>query len=98
MSTKGAYGDSRPEDTGRMGFREPGEPPDDRQNVISRRPFWRDSSEELAWLYAVEQARPFRKSDTLTEHLERIANIAGAELKGKPAKDFPETRLPYAED
>jgi len=47
-------------DTGRNAYREPGEPPDDRRCVIDRRPFWKNSSEELAWLFAVEQARPFR--------------------------------------
>lgn len=84
-------------DTGQRAYREPGDPVDERP-VISRRPIFRDSSEELAWLYAAEQARPFRKADTFLEHLERIAKLAGAELAGPAVKPMPEVRLPYADD
>jgi hypothetical protein len=92
------------EDSGLNGYREPGEPHDGRNLVIAHRPFWANAGEELAWLFAAEQCRSSRplkmvsgRDDFLT-HLERIATLAGAELAGKPAKEFPAARLPYRED
>jgi hypothetical protein len=58
---------------------------------------WRDESEAMRWLWAVEECREARKTDNLHEHLERIAKTAGAELAGKPAKEFPVARLPYVD-
>jgi hypothetical protein len=80
-------------DTGRNAFLEPDEP--GMGLVIARHPFWRDRSEELTWLAAVEECRPFR-GEPLTQHLARIAEKAGAKITAPPAKEMP--RLPYRDD
>jgi len=50
---------------------------------------WRDQGEALHWLHAVEECRAFREGDTFSQHLERIATLAGtAPMEGL-------ARLPY---
>lgn len=49
-----------PSDTGRMGFRYPEEPADER-HVISWQPFWNDSEEQQAYERAVREIQPDRR-------------------------------------
>jgi hypothetical protein len=84
-------------DTGRNAYLEPNEPGSGLE--INRRPFWADMGEEMRWLYAVEECRAFRRSDTFQEHLERIAAKAGQPATQPAAKPMPVVaRLPYPEE
>jgi hypothetical protein len=63
---------------------------------MSRRLF-KDEAEEQQWLWAVEECRPFRKTDSFLRHLERIAEKAGRSVTQPVAKAMPDVRLPYKE-
>ena len=71
----GRQSDSRGEfDTGRKGFREPDEPPDERA-VIVRAPFWLSESERLTYEHAAESWP--RPSASIYRGLE-LWNVCGA--------------------
>jgi hypothetical protein len=92
VSKRTAYGETKsgePENTGRMGFREPDEPPDSRP-VIWRRPFWRDDAEEEAYLHAVS-TNPRRPKEGAMAYIERLAAIASGRL-GKAAQSMPKAK------
>ena len=65
------------QDTGRIGFREAGEPPDERP-VLVREQFWADQSEQMTYEHAV-QANPQRPDEGNLSYLARIA----ASVEGK---------------
>ena len=86
----GRQSDSRqpePGDTGRKGYREPDEPPDDRP-VIVRAPFWRDESERLTYEHAVE-SWPRRQGEGAMSYIARIAGIVEQRKLAAVAKEFP---------
>jgi hypothetical protein len=71
------------EQTGRMGYREPDEPSDGRP-VISRRPFWRNESEEAAWVEVV-RGNPQKAGEGPGTYIARLAAIAA----GRVVPRFP---------
>lgn len=75
------------------GYREPGEPRDDRP-LVKHRPFWRDIGEQLTYQIAVE-SNPKKPGEGIEAYLQRICAAAGAKLQGAALKDMP--RLPYKE-
>jgi hypothetical protein len=86
-------------DTGRMGFREPGTPPDGRP-VIVRSQFWNDTREQFTYQIAAE-SNPRKRGELPSNYVERLAILAGVKLAGAPAKRMPESvvrRDPYAAD
>jgi len=74
------------QDTGRRGYREPSDPPDDRP-VIVHAPFWSSESERLTYEHAVE-SWPRRQGEGAMTYIARIA----AKVEGRlaaAAKSFP---------
>jgi hypothetical protein len=78
-----AYGekDDKPQDTGRMGFRWPEEPPDGRP-VIAASPFWTSDGEQATYELAVRQ-HPKRPDEVPSEYIARIAGIAARRWQAK---------------
>jgi len=98
---KGAYDDGpdpKDQNTGRMGYRWPEEPPDGRP-VINRRPFWTDESERLTYEHAVE-TNPRRPGERPLVYIQRIATLVESRLRPQvpkaklppPAKPMPKQR------
>ena len=81
-------------DSGRIGFRYPDEPVDERP-VIVLAPFWTDASEQCAYEDAVQQ-HPRKDSEGPMAYAQRISSI----VVGKYAKAglaMPRTRMSQAE-
>lgn len=89
----GAYADDPKADTGRLGIRMPGEPPDERP-LVRMRPFWKTPEEQAAYLTAVRQ-HPREcdpEADTIESSMAYIGRIAGIVAKGPvvtPVKAMP---------
>jgi hypothetical protein len=78
------------ENTGRMGFREPGEPPDGRL-VVDRPKFWRDQFEEAQYMRAVAQNKR-KPGESPLSYVARIAGIVSGEQE-QAAKPMPDTGM-----
>lgn len=76
----------KPEDTGRMGYRWPDEPPDGRP-VIDQRPFWEDPSEQEVYEH-VAATNPRRPDEGAMSYIARLATLAQSRLT------VPKARLP----
>ena len=86
----GRQSDSRqpePGDTGRKGYREPDEPPDDRP-VIVRAPFWSSESERLTYEHAAE-SWPRRPGEGAMTYIARLAGVVERRKLAAVAKEFP---------
>ena len=82
-------------DTGRMGFREPDEPPDERP-LIARTPFWKDESEKLTYEHAV-QVNPRKPGEGAMTYLQRLAEYVKGKLDSA-VRAMPDARLPYKDE
>ncbi len=78
-------------DTGRMGFRWPGEPMDDRPTILQDWPQWRDSTEEATYEAAVH-GNPKRPDETPLAYMRRISAIVTGEI-GSPYHVMPKVRM-----
>lgn len=67
-------------DSGRLGYREPDEPPDERPCIV-RAPFWRDKSEQLTYEHAV-QSNPRKSGEGPMAYIQRIAELVKGKLQG----------------
>lgn len=85
--------------TGRKGYREPHEPPDDRPVIAYGAcrcrgcreyggDFWRNESERLTYEHAVE-ANPKGASEGALTYIARIAGIVEQRKQAAAAKEFP---------
>lgn len=77
---------SEASDTGRLGYREPHEAPDERP-VIARSPFWASESERLTYEHAVE-SWPKKKDEGGGTYIVRIAEKVRGRLVG--VKSMPD--------
>lgn len=91
----GAYSDTeeKAQDTGRMAFRQPGEPADERR-ALYLRPFWRSVEEKSAYLEAVRnnprECDPDADTiETPMAYIQRLAAIVAQGPLAKVAKTFP---------
>lgn len=85
-----------PKDTGRMGFRRPDEPKDERP-VLWIRPFWKSPEEKAAYLEAVrnhprEYDTAKRTMESPYAYIPRLAALAEKALLAPAAKAFPSER------
>jgi hypothetical protein len=88
-------------DTGRMYWREPGEPVDERP-LIRRRPFWGSVEEEAAYLIAVRNNPRIVdiEADTIESamsYMGRISEIAEGSYVRSPVKRWPAASRPHRE-
>jgi len=67
-----------PQQTGRLGYREPHEPRDERP-CIDHAPFWRDESERLEYEHAVE-SWPRKPGEGALSYIARLAGIVEGRL------------------
>jgi hypothetical protein len=90
-----ALKDRHHQDTGRKGYREAHEYPDDRP-CINHSPFW--TGDEQTVYEAVVRENPIREDDNLDSYLSRIASIAaGRYVKPGPGRPMPTARPTQAE-
>jgi hypothetical protein len=83
-----------PEQTGRMGFLEPDEPPDGVRKTIVRNSIYRDLTEQMTYENAVE-ANPRGRDESPLSYIRRIAELVAEKRLPAPLKPMPEARLPY---
>lgn len=76
------------QDTGRRGYREPGDPEDGRR-VIVRGEFWESPTERFTYEVAAE-CNPQREDEGRLAHAARISAIATGKLQGEAVKQFPQ--------
>lgn len=75
------------QDTGRRGYREPGDPPDHRRTIV-RGEFWEFPTERFTYEVAAE-GNPRREGEGRLAYVARLAAIATGKLQGEAVKRFP---------
>lgn len=88
--------DSRPgaQDTGRMGFRYPAEPHDERPVIVYREPFWKDEDERFAYERAVRLC-PLSQYGHLDvfAYLREVGEVATGLEPGRVVQPMPHVHL-----
>ncbi len=82
-------------DTGRLGFRYPGEPEDERALVLRYLfPFWNSPDEEAVWLRAVRSC-PLSEYGHLDlyGYLRAVGEVATGLAGGQPVQAMPHVRM-----
>ena len=88
-------------DSGRLFWREPGEPRDERPTLLIR-PFWRDEQEAAAYLIAVRN-NPRTvdlerdEIESVMAYLGRIASIVAKTYVPRPGPAWPRASRPHRE-
>lgn len=88
-------------DTGRMYWREPGEPVDERPMIL-RRPFWTSVEQEAAYLSAVRNNPRVvdlerDEIESAMAYLGRISTIAEGTYVRRPGRTWPKASRPHRE-
>ena len=85
----------RPWDFGKKGYRQPGEPADERP-IMRGSPFWEDAAEQEAYERAVRE-RPIRFEGVL-DYLQGIVKQAtGKDIIPEAGQSMPQVRVPGEE-
>ena len=84
----------RPWDFGKKGYREPGDPTDERP-VIRRDPFWENPMEQSVYERAVKE-RPIKMGESLLDYLQAIVKQATGK-DAEAGQSMPQVRVPGEE-